>query len=249
MGDALPSVDLGLHRTASAIATGLTHVCAILDDHSLKCWGDNSYGQLGQGDTATRGDGTLPMGDGLPPIALGTKRTARAVAAGHVHTCSVLDDGSVKCFGGNVGQLGLGDATDRGRAPNQMGDNLPAVNLGSSLSATTISALFRHVCVTLDDSHGKCWGLNADGQLGLETLNDHGGGPGQMGDALPEISLGRGETPSSTSVGALHTCALLGSAHVKCWGNNDFGQLGLGDTVERGGAPNEMGDLLTYVGL
>jgi hypothetical protein len=84
-------------------------MCAVLDDGSVKCWGKNSDGQLGYGDTVQSGDGAGEMGDALPAVALGTGRTAVSIEAGSDHTCAVLDDRSVKCWGANgYGQLGSG---------------------------------------------------------------------------------------------------------------------------------------------
>ena len=71
------------------------------------------------------------MGDALPAVNLGTGRTAKMIGAGDHHTCAVLDDDSVKCWGRNdYGQLGLGDTSNRGDGPGEMGDNLPIVDLG-----------------------------------------------------------------------------------------------------------------------
>jgi E3 ubiquitin-protein ligase HERC3 len=133
MGDDLPAVDLGTDRTARALAAGAEHTCALLDDGTVKCWGSNFVGQVGLGDIDHRGDGPLEMGDNLPAVDLGTGRTAQALAAGEYHTCALLDDGTVKCWGGNdYGELGLGDTNGRGDAPGEMGDALPAINLGSA---------------------------------------------------------------------------------------------------------------------
>ena len=68
MGDNLPAVDLGAGRTARAIATGDNHTCVVLDNTSVKCWGSNTAGQLGQGNTSNRGDESGEMGDSLPVI-------------------------------------------------------------------------------------------------------------------------------------------------------------------------------------
>ena len=84
---------------ALAISTGMQHTCALLDDHRIKCWGENSYGELGLGDTRSRGAAASEMGNALPFVDLGTGRTAIAVSAGKYHTCAILDDGSVKCWG------------------------------------------------------------------------------------------------------------------------------------------------------
>jgi alpha-tubulin suppressor-like RCC1 family protein len=72
------------------------------------------------------------MGDDLPVVDLGTGRTAKMISAGGEHTCALLDDDSVKCWGRNqYGQLGLGDTSNRGDGPGEMGDNLPVVDLGT----------------------------------------------------------------------------------------------------------------------
>ena len=103
----------------------------MLDDDSLKCWGRNYHGQLGHGNTADRGDGPDEMGDALDAVDLGTGRTAKMIDAGDDHTCAVLDDDSVKCWGRNdYGQLGLGEFSNRGDGPGEMGDALDAVDLG-----------------------------------------------------------------------------------------------------------------------
>jgi len=131
MGATLPAVDLGPGRTALQLTAGISlHTCARLDDGSAKCWGSNTSGQLGLGDTQDRGDGPGEMGATLPAVDLGPGRTALQLTAGFQHTCARLDDGSVKCWGfNNVGQLGLGDTQDRGDGPGEMGAALPAVQL------------------------------------------------------------------------------------------------------------------------
>jgi alpha-tubulin suppressor-like RCC1 family protein len=152
-------VDLGTGRSATAISAGRFHTCALLDDKSVKCWGYNNNGQLGLGDTNQRGDASGEMGDDLPAVDLGTGRFATAISAGALHTCALLDDKSVKCWGSNMyGELGLGDKRTRGDASGEMGDNLPAVDLGPDHVATAISAGFHHTCALLFDKSVKCWG-------------------------------------------------------------------------------------------
>jgi len=130
MGDALATVALGTGRTARAVAAAGDHSCALFDDGSLKSWGQNANGGLGLGDLVARGNMPGQMGDALPAVSLGTSHTAHAVVTGSGFTCALLDDSSVKCWGFG-GLLGLGDTTSRGGQPGDMGDSLPAVNLGT----------------------------------------------------------------------------------------------------------------------
>ena len=250
MGDKLPKVDLGTGRTAKAISAGGAHTCAILDDNSVKCWGANAEGELGLGDLNVRGDNANEMGDKLPKVDLGTGRTAKALSSRGYHTCAILDDNSVKCWGFNErGQLGVGDTNDRGGALNKMGDNLPKVSLGTGRTAKAISAGYDHTCAVLDDDSVKCWGENLSGELGLGDMHDRGGAANEMGDNLPKVSLGTGRTVKAISAEHLHTCVVLDDDSVKCWGENLFGALGLGDTTNRGVNGNEMGDSLLKADL
>lgn len=218
MGDSLPVVDLGTNRTAIAIAAGLFHTCAILDTANVKCWGYNEAGQCGNNDQIQRGDDLNEMGDSLPITDLGTGRTAVAITAGDIHSCAILDDGNVKCWGdSSYGQLGLGDTSRRGDGANEMGDNLPAVALGTGRTAVAIVALQHHTCVLLDNMSMKCWGWNQNGQLGQGDTNNRGDQAGEMGDSLPAIDLGTDRYPVAIAAGDLHSCALLDNAQIKCW--------------------------------
>lgn len=144
---------------ALALSSGRRHTCAILEDHSVKCWGDNSYGQLGLGDNRPRGLTAADMGDALPRVDLGTGRTAIAIAAGHYTTCAILDDESLKCWGLAAGaglpaetaaELGYGDA------PGEMGDALPAIDLGGSKPKRVVVG-YNDTCVELDSGFVRCW--------------------------------------------------------------------------------------------
>jgi alpha-tubulin suppressor-like RCC1 family protein len=304
MGDNLPAVDLGTGRTAVALAVGSVHTCALLDDGSVKCWGDNENGQLGLGDTQNRGDGPGEMGDNLPTVDLGTGRTAVAIAATagsyevygqngltrvRQGTCALLDNGSVKCWGYNdIGQLGLEDVENRGDQPGEMGDNLPAVDLGTGRTAVAISMGTQNTCAILDDGGVKCWGDFGLGYAGAPTYR--GPIPRTMGDNLPEINLGPGHSAAAIAVASNDVCvvlddgsvkcfgisnqdgdnspaidlgtgrtataisasdgefcAILDEGSLKCWGQNDFGQSGQGDTTTRSG--NDVGDTLPAVDL
>ena len=101
----------------------------------------------------------------------------------------------------------------------------------------------------LDNSSIKCWGLNDSGQLGLGDTNNRGDEENEMGDSLLSIDLGSGKTARAISAGDRHTCAVLDNASLKCWGKNDSGQLGLGDTGTRGDGSGEMSDNLTAISL
>ena len=250
MGNSLPAVSLGTGRTATAVAAGGTHSCALLDNHQVKCWGANGLGQLGLGDTNARGDGANEMGDNLTAVNLGSGRTATALTAGNNHTCALLDNATVKCWGANgSGQLGLGDTNARGDGANEMGDNLTAVNLGSGRTATALTAGNNHTCALLDNATVKCWGANGSGQLGLGDTNARGDDANEMGDNLAAVTLGASRTALGVSAGGTHTCARLDNSRVKCWGDGNSGQLGLGDTNTRGDGANEMGDNLPAVDL
>lgn len=249
MGDKLPVVDLGAGRTARQLASGEAFACAILDNGQVKCWGDNSYGKLGQGDKVNRGDGPNEMGDKLPPVSLGLSRTARAIAAGRNHVCVMLDDLRVKCWGRNLGQLGQGDTQDRGDDPNELGDKLPAINLGTGRTARQIAAGENHSCALLDNGQLKCWGTNYYGELGLGDAVYRGDGPGEMGDALPAIDLGTGRTARQIFATSNRTCALLDDDSVKCWGSNTLGELGFGRQGDWGNQANQMGDKLPAIDL
>jgi len=239
------------------ISSGGGRSCVILSGGAVKCWGYVYGGYLGLGDTSNRGDQPGEMGANLPYVDLGTGKTAVALSLGWLHTCALLNDASIKCWGSNYqGQLGLGDKNDRGDVPGQMGDNLPAVDLGTGRTALAVSAGYAYTCALLDDGTVKCWGSNESGALGLGDAVDRGGQPGQMGDDLPAVDLGPGQTAIAISAGSAsdaayeHTCVVLANGSVKCWGagGND---LGLGNlvTTNVGDKPGQMGDSLPALSL
>ena len=224
--------------------------CAIIEGGRVKCWGKNHRGQLGLGDTRNRGDDPDEMGDRLPFVELGAGRRALQLAGGYTHTCALLEEGSVKCWGSNHGGLlGLGDTEWRGDEPIEMGDALPVIDLGTEATASQIAAGRAHTCALLSNGSVKCWGNNGRGQLGLGDTEDRGDSPGEMGDALSPVDLGPQRQATHITASGEHTCALLEDGSVKCWGANSAGQLGLGDTNDRGDDPGEMGDALLAVDL
>ncbi|HVJ21835.1 MAG TPA: hypothetical protein VM686_40805 [Polyangiaceae bacterium] len=234
-----------------SVAAGDDHTCALFDDGSVKCWGAAEHGRLGSGDVENRGDQPGEMGDALPVVELGSGRRAVALDAGGAHTCAILDDATMKCWGSAyAGRNGSGDEYDnRGDQPGEMGDALPPLELGTGRTVTAVSAGFAHSCALLDDGSVKCWGHGSFGQLGQGDLEHRGDQPGELGDALPAIELGSGHTALAVAAAADHSCALLDDGSVKCWGGNPRGQLGLGDTNDRGDEPGEMGDTLLAADL
>lgn len=205
-----------------AISAGRLHTCALLHGGTVKCWGENTRGQLGLGDTEHRGDAPGEMGAHLPAVDLGTGKTATAIAAGASYTCALLSDGSVKCWGIDFGHT-VGDE------PGEMGDNLLPIDLGTGKIATAIAISHdtNVACALLRDGSFKCWGYGGTGALGTSNAENRGDDPGEMGDALPAVTLGAGKTSIAVATGGAHTCALASDGSIKCWGLNLNGQLGI----------------------
>jgi cysteine-rich repeat protein len=252
---AIEPVDLGAGRTAKSLATTSRSSCAILDNGAMKCWGLGDSGKLGQGSISHIGNGPDEMGDFLPPIALGTQRTAVAISTGTLFACALLDNDGVKCWGHNTsGQLGQGHVEtlgDEGAPDNpglELGDTLVKIDLGTDRDVVSIGTGSNHVCAILDDQSLKCWGRNL-GRLGLGDIDHRGDVAGEMGDELPVVDVGTGLHAVKVVGLSDATCALLDSGFVKCWGGNVAGQLGYGHTDVPGDAEGEMGDNLPYVDL
>jgi alpha-tubulin suppressor-like RCC1 family protein len=222
-------------NAAKAVAAGDAHTCAIREDDKLKCWGHNQYGQLGLGDQNHRGDGESEM-YGTPTIPLGAGRIAKAIALGGFHTCALLDDSTIKCWGRNdLRQLGLGDTLTRGATPGTVPASLPVVQLGiPGNGAKALAAGMYHTCAILSDDMVKCWGLNLHG----ETGQGHSATTGAMPNNTDPVPLGG--PVKAIAAGAGHTCALLSSGAVKCWGANSYGQLGLGHQNPVGASPGQI---------
>jgi len=113
---------------------------------------------------------------------------------------------------------------------------------------TSIIAGSNHTCAILDNVSVKCWGRNIFGQLGIDNSTNMGDDSGEMA-ALPVVNLGTGRTATAISAGFDHACALLDNASVKCWGENDYGKLGIGNSTHMGDDSGEMGDNLPVVDL
>jgi alpha-tubulin suppressor-like RCC1 family protein len=189
------------------------------------------------------------LGDNLPNVDLGRDQVAIDIATGRRFTCALLKNRQIKCWGQNSsGQLGLGHTEDIGDQPGEMGDHLPFVDLGEGQLASSIySGAQENMCAKLINNTIKCWGRNSDGQLGLEDIHNRGDEPNEMGDNLPPVYFGKNLVASDFALGADHACVILMRSSqqlgLKCWGDNGFGRLGLGDSDNRGDKPGDMVNL------
>ncbi len=192
-----------------AVSAGRNHSCALKTDGSIWCWGRNAFGQLGNNSNV---DSTWPV-----PVA--TLSNAMAVGAGYTHTCALLVDGTAWCWGSNsAGQLG----------DNTLDDRLVPVQVTTSGGGGTLSDLVTistadHCCAVKGDGTIWCWGKNLYGQLGDGSYDAR-----TFASPVSDISTGL-----AVSVGGPgHTCAILATGNIRCWGHNNWGQLGAGTSMK-----------------
>ncbi|WP_437591402.1 right-handed parallel beta-helix repeat-containing protein [Sorangium sp. So ce1000] len=189
---------------ASAIAVGSSHACALLANGSVKCWGDDHDGELGDG-PAHAPLSVTPM----TPIAEGSA----TLAAGLHFTCASTMGGAILCWGrGESGQIGNGSFTRQSK-PTAVSNATGAIQVGDTRWA--------HACAILSGGDAYCWGDNEAGALGDGTTTSRA----TIG-ATPVV-----QSVSSISAGNNHTCAFLSSGAVQCWGSNRFGQIGQPSTT------------------
>lgn len=233
----VPAVPLG--AKALAVAGGGDHFCAITEAKNVRCWGQNNDGQLGYGHEEPIGDDDTPAEAG--DVDLGGDEIVQ-LAVGGAHTCALNSLKQVRCWGFNhYGQLGYGHTADIG--DNELPISEKYVAVDKTRSVVQIAAGAVHTCAVLDDGAVKCWGYGVEGQLG------HG----------DEVTIGDNETPSESKDVAIggqteqlvmgqHACALLTSKRVRCWGLPWHGQLGHGNTKTIGDDedPKSAGDVLVY---
>jgi alpha-tubulin suppressor-like RCC1 family protein len=214
----IPVDVVGLTGGIKAIEAGGHHACALSEAGSVKCWGSNGSGQVGDGTTVNRS---------TPIDVVGLPRGVQAIATGLHHTCALNEGGGVKCWGGNsFGQLG--DSTSALR-------NTPVDVVGLTSGVKAIAAGGFHTCVLTEAGGVKCWGDNKQGQLGnrLRTISTVPLNVAALMNGVTAIAAGVGSVRSLELFVGAHSCALTTVGGVKCWGNNDYGQLGEGRTVDR----------------
>ncbi|HEY1534254.1 MAG TPA: hypothetical protein VGF76_09550 [Polyangiaceae bacterium] len=228
-------VDVGGFVVQAAL--GLGHTCALLDTGKVRCWGRGNAGRLGYGNGNTIGDDESPASAG--DVDLGGK--AIQLVAGTIHTCALLDTGKVRCWGsGDDGALGYGNMLTIGddETPASAGD----VDVGGPV--TQLAAGDSATCALLTGGTVRCWGSGVDGRLGYGNLNTIGDNetPASAGD------VDVGGPVSRIAMGFRHTCALLTSGAVRCWGRASTGALGYGNTNDIGDdeTPASAGDVKTH---
>jgi alpha-tubulin suppressor-like RCC1 family protein len=198
----------GTLTSVQAIAAGAFHTCAALSDGSAWCWGQNDYGQLGDG---TNNQSYTPV-QVADATGVGTIANVQSIATGAYHTCAALSDGSAWCWGQNT-QAQLGDGSNNSsNTPVQV---LGAGGMGTLTDVVEIAAGWWRTCALLTGNTLWCWG---QGPLG----------DGTTGSISHPVQVGLAQT-SSPAVGHGHSCALVASGTAAaCWGDSVVGQLGDG---------------------
>ncbi len=217
------NASVSLHHV---VAVGADHACVIYGTTAaLRCWGDNTYGQLG----APTADFSSPN-----PKVPGGVGAVVDVAAGDAHTCAALSNGAVKCWGrSNLGQIG------NNLAFSDTAHTTPVVVVGlAGVKAVQVAAGAEHSCALLSNGAARCWGANDKGQLGNNATVSvsHAVGVSGLTGAV------------AITAGAAHSCALLGNGTVRCWGRGTEGQLG-NNNVVNAKVPVAVAGLTTVVAI
>jgi cysteine-rich repeat protein len=218
--------DVELGAVATKVVAGFGHTCALTETGTVRCWGAaGTSGKLGYPGVTFVGSSDVPadvgdvdVGGVVVDIDLGTN-----------HTCALLENGAVRCWGsGGVGRLGYGNTENIGdnETPASAGD----VDIGGVAEELIVGSA--HNCVRFANGGVRCWGYDAwRGWLGLGMIID-AIGDDELPSSTPLLDLG-GPANSLTSGNGM-TCTLLLGNEVRCWGDNDLGQLGYGNTISIG---------------
>ncbi len=193
---------------AATLDAGFHHTCAVTGSGGLKCWGEDSYYQLGDGTDVTSAS---------PVDVLDLGANVTDVATGGFFTCALTAGGAVECWGYNShGETGTGSNDWAVMEPTQV------VGLDSGTQA--ITAGLQHSCALSDAGAVSCWGGNTSGALGDDT---------EMDSNIPVSVVGLDSEVTAIEAGRDFTCALTTDGGVKCWGENGSGQLGDGTHTNR----------------
>ncbi len=204
-----------LSTWAAVGAGGLGHTCAPKADGTLWCWGQNTYGQLGDG--ATRATSTR--------VQVGAATSWTSAGSGTSHACGVLAAGTLWCWGqNNYGQLGVGSTATK---------YVPTQVAGTTWATVAVGTIF--TCATKTDGSLWCWGYDGDGQLGI----------GIVAIQTSPVRVGLLNTWTQASAGAGGTCATRTDHTLWCWGLNNVGQVGIGNVVTPQGTPVQVGAAVT----
>lgn len=231
--------DLDIGGPVAQITAGGYHACALLTTGNVRCWGANTYGELGRGngDQAPIGVSNTPASQGDIDIGGPVKQ----IAAGEFHTCALLTTGKVRCWGYPYdGQLGYGNMNIIGddETPAAAGD----IDVGGTV--TQLAARGYHTCALLTTGNMRCWGGGDHGELGHGNLNGIGDDetPASAGD------IDVGGAVQQIAPGEWGTCALLTTGKVRCWGRNFYGELGYGNLNDIGDdeTPASAGDVSVF---
>jgi alpha-tubulin suppressor-like RCC1 family protein len=217
---AVPTLSAGI----VAVATGYGHSCALNSEGGVLCWGDNTFGQLGTGNTT----------DSPTPAAVtGLAGGVASISAGFAHTCAVTTGGGAMCWGlNNMGQLGNGTTTDKNA------NSTPVQVSGLTAGVSSISAGYAHTCAVTTTGAAMCWGYNKLGQLGSKAKDP----------SVPNLVHGtQTGGVASISAGYLHTCLITQSGAAWCWGYNGKGQLGNGTKDQLSVRPTLVSGLISGV--
>lgn len=171
-----------------------------------------------------------------------------SMCLGYAHSCVVFNQRTVKCAG-NQQNIGTGSSGTIGSTVNELGDNLPFIDFGiGDQLITKVTCGSAHSCVLFDSEKVKCFGSNSAGQIGIGvTISIVGNSTGYVGDTLPFINIGNGLKIKGLASGRFHNCVLVPGNKVKCFGNNDSGQLGYGNTARIGTDSSKLGDFLPFL--
>jgi alpha-tubulin suppressor-like RCC1 family protein len=206
---AVPKPVTGL-TGVTAISAGFAHGLALLTNGTVMAWGDNRYGELGDGSTASSAN----------PVAVSNLSDVTAIAAGGDFSLALLGDGTVMAWGDNgYGELGDGNTT---------GSDVP-VPISGLNGVTAIAAGLEHGLALMGDGSVMAWGNNNIGQLGDGT-------PGGVSDTPLAVTGLAGYTVTAVAAGLDHSLGLLSSGTVVAWGDNRSGELG-DDSVTQSASP------------